>query len=87
MGSAKRAHSVPVEYREESMPDAEPSPPQVPPQVPPSSTVAKVAQHMATAKKAKKKKHVTPDEMLDLLLAEYDRKKAKAATKAVITGD
>ena len=68
------------------MPDHEPSmpPPSPPPQ---SSTVAKVAQHMATVKKGMKKKYVTPDEALDRLLAEHDRKKAKAAKRAVVAQD
>ena len=97
IGSSKRGKSVPAEYREESMPDHEPQPmpapmpppPLPPPHVapPPESTVAKVAQHMATVKKGRKKKYVTPDEMLDLLLAEHDRKKAKATTRAVTTQD
>ena len=42
---------------------------------------------MASVKEAKKKKYVTPDEALDLLLAEHDRKKAKAAKRAVATQD
>ena len=66
------------------MPDHEPP---LPP-TPAASTVASVAQHMALAKKAKKKKkYVTPDEALDLLLAEHDRKKAKATKKAVAAQD
>ena len=32
---------------------------------------------MAQAKEAKKKKQVTPDEAMDMLLAEHDRKAAK----------
>jgi len=42
---------------------------------------------MATAKKSRKKTYLTPDEALDRLLAEHDRKKAKAAKKAVVTQD
>jgi hypothetical protein len=40
---------------------------------------------MATAKKSRKKTFLTPDQALDRLLAEHDRKKAKAAKKAVVT--
>ena len=95
IGSSKRGKSVPADYREESMPDHDPqpmpapmpSPPLPPPFETPESTVAKVAQHMATVKKGRKKKYVTPDEMLDLLLAEHDRKKAKATTRTVTTQD
>ena len=66
------------------MPDHEPPTP--PPPLPPSaSTVANVARHMATAKKNRKKTYLTPDEALDRLLAEHDRKKAKAAKRAVVT--
>jgi hypothetical protein len=39
---------------------------------------------MATAKKSRKKTLLTPDEALDRLLAEHERKKAKAARKAVV---
>ena len=42
---------------------------------------------MATVKKGKKNTYLTPDEALDRLLAEHDRKKAKAAKKAVATPD
>ena len=73
------------------MPDHEPpmSPPLPPPHAPPpsASTVANVARHMATAKKSRKKTYLTPDEALDRLLAEHDRKKAKAAKRAVATPD
>ena len=75
------------------MPDHEPPPmpapmhPPPPPAPPPpaASTVATVARHMATAKKSRKKTYLTPDEALDRLLAEHERKKAKAAKKAVAT--
>jgi len=40
---------------------------------------------MATAKKNRKKTYLTPDEALDRLLAEHDKKKAKAAKRAVVT--
>jgi hypothetical protein len=42
---------------------------------------------MATAKKSRKKTYLTPDEALDRLLAEHERKKAKAAKRAVVTQD
>ena len=94
IGSAKRRHSAPPDFPEESMPDHEPPMPPAPlppPSEPPAaaSTVAirGVAQHMASVKKGKKKKHVTPDEALDRLLAEHERKKAKAAKRAVATQD
>ena len=92
IGSAKRAHSVPAEYPEESMPDHEPpSPPPLPPphEAPPpsASTVAIVARHMSTAKKSRKKVFLTPDEAMDRLLAEHDRKKAKAAKRTVVAQD
>jgi len=85
IGSSKRAHSVPAEYREESMPDHEPPPmptPMPPPPLPPpfeapERTVVRIAQYMAQAKSVKKKLQVTPDEALDRLLAEHDRKAAK----------
>ena len=72
------------------MPDHEPSqpPPPLPPPAPPppaASTVAIVAKHMSTAKKSRKKVFLTPDEALDRLLAEQERKKGKAAKKAVAT--
>ena len=72
------------------MPDHEPPtppPPLPPPASPPpaASTVAIVARHMATAKKSRKKTFLNPDQALDRLLAEHDRKKAKAAKKAVVT--
>ena len=63
-------------------------PPPLPPPFEPPTRAARivatrnVAQHMATAKK-KKKKQVTLDESLYVLLAEQDKKKAKAAKKAV----
>ena len=60
-------------------------PPHAPP--PSASTVANVACHMATAKKSRKKTYLTPDEALDRLLAEQERKKGKAAKKAVATQD
>ena len=59
------------------MPDHEP------PMPPPLQHA--VARHMATAKKSRKKTYLTPDEALDRLLAEHERKKAKAAKKAVVT--
>ena len=86
IGSSKRAHSVPAEYREESMPPAgafgdheppTPPPPLPPPFENPESTVFRIAQYMAQAKSAKKKLQVTPDEALDRLLAKHDRKAAK----------
>jgi len=40
---------------------------------------------MSTAKQSRKKTYLTPDEALDRLLVEHDRKKAKAAKKAVVT--
>ena len=71
------------------MPDHEPPmPPPLhppPPPPPPRAAVATVARHMATAKKSRKKTYLTPDEALDRLLAEHERKKAKAAKKAVVT--
>ena len=42
---------------------------------------------MSTAKKSRKKVFLTPDEALDRLLAEQERKKGKAAKKAVVTQD
>ena len=62
------------------MPDHEPPtppPPLPPPFENPESTVVRIAQYMAQAKTAKKKLQVTPDEALDRLLAEHDRKAAK----------
>ena len=90
IGSTKRRHSVSPDCPEESMPDHEPStppPPLPPPSEPPAATsiVARVAQHMAQAK-AKREKYLTPDEALDRLLAEHDKKKTKAAKKAVGRG-
>ena len=70
------------------MPDHEPPmPPPLhpPPPPPPQRSVATVARHMATAKKIRKKTFLTPDEALDRLLAEHERKKTKAAKKAVVT--
>ena len=73
------------------MPDHEPPmPPPMhpPPPSPPSrAAVAIVAKHMSTAKKSRKKVFLTPDEALDRLLAEQERKKGKAAKKAVVTQD
>ena len=42
---------------------------------------------MATAKKSRKKVFLTPDEAMDRLLAEHERKKAKAAKRTVIAQD
>ena len=71
------------------MPDHEPPmPPPLhppPPPPPPRAAVATVARHMATAKKSRKKTFLTPDEALDRLLDQHERKKAKAAKKAVAT--
>ena len=71
------------------MPDHEPPmPPPLhppPPPPPPRAAVATVARHMATAKKSRKKTFLTPDEALDRLLDQHERKKAKAAKKAVVT--
>ena len=75
------------------MPDHEPplSPPLHPPSLPPPPpppprvAVATVARHMATAKKSRKKTFLTPDEALDRLLDLHERKKAKAAKRAVAT--
>ena len=71
------------------MPDHEPPmPPPLhppPPPPPPRAAVATVARHMATAKKSRKKTFLTPDEALDRLLDQHERKKAKAAKKAVDT--
>ena len=64
----------------EDLPDHEPPtppPPLPPPFETPESTVVRIAQYMAQAKKVKKKLQVTPDEALDRLLAEHDRKAAK----------
>ena len=73
------------------MPDYEPPmPPPMhpPPPSPPSrAAVAIVAKHMSTAKKSRKKVFLTPDEALDRLLAEHERKKAKAAKRAVVAQD
>ena len=75
------------------MPDHEPPlspplhPPPPPPPAPPRAAVATVARHMATVKKSRKKTYLTPDEALDRLLAEHERKKAKAAKKAIVTQD
>ena len=71
------------------MPDYEPPmPPPMhpPPPSPPSrAAVAIVAKHMSTAKKSRKKVFLTPEEALDRLLDQHERKKAKAAKKAVVT--
>ena len=73
------------------MPDHEPPmPPPMhpPPPSPPSrAAVAIVAKHMSTAKKSRKNVFLTPDEAMDRLLAEHERKKAKAAKKAIVTQD
>ena len=69
------------------MPDHEPPmPPPMhpPPPSPPSrAAVAIVAKHMSTAKKSRKKVYLTPEEALDRLLAEQERKKGKATKKLV----
>ena len=66
------------------MPDHEPPPMPAPPLPLPfespetaTSTVVRIAQHMAKAKTAKRRLQVTPDEALDRLLAEHDRRAAK----------
>ena len=63
------------------MPDHEPPPMPAPPLPPPfeapESTIVRIAQYMAQAKSAKKKLQVTPDQALDRLLAEHDRKAAQ----------
>ena len=68
-------------------PPLHPPPPPPPPPAPPRAAVATVARHMATVKKSRKKTYLTPDEALDRLLAEHERKKAKAAKKAIVTQD
>ena len=70
--------------------DHEPPQPPLPPPAPPppaASTVAIVARHMSTAKKSRKKVFLTPDEAMDRLLAEHERKKTKAAKRTVIAQD
>ena len=68
------------------MPDHEPplSPPMHPPPPSPPSraAVAIVAKHMSTAKKSRKKVFLTPDEALERLFAEQE-KKGKATKKLV----
>ena len=68
-------------------PPLHPPPPPPPPPAPPRAAVATVARHMATVKKSRKKTYLTPDEALDRLLAEHERKKAKAAKRAIVTQD
>ena len=68
-------------------PPLHPPPPPPPPPAPPRAAVATVARHMATAKKSRKKVYLTPDEAMDRLLAEHDRKKAKAAKRNVVAQD
>ena len=67
----------------EDLPDHEPPTP-APPLPPPFdapeaavSTVVRIAQFMAQAKKATKRLQVTPDEALDRMLADHDRRAAK----------
>ena len=74
------------------MPDHEPPTP--PPPLPPpfeapkaaASTVVRVAQHMAKAKTVHKRLQVTPDEALDRMLADHDRRAAKKK-KTQVTPD
>ena len=68
-------------------PPLHPPPPPPPPPTPPRAAVATVARHMATVKKSRKKTYLTPDEALDRLLAEHERKKAKAAKRAIVAQD
>jgi hypothetical protein len=68
---------------EASMPDDEPPtppPPLPPPFAPPEadvSTVNRIAQYMAQAKKATKRVQLTPDEAMDRMLADHERRAAK----------
>ena len=59
------------------MPTPMPAPPLPPTFEAPESTIVRIAQYMAQSKKATKRLQVTPDEALDRLLAEHDRKAAK----------
>ena len=63
------------------MPDHEPQPMPAPPLPPPfenpESTVVRIAQYMAQAKKATKRLQVTPDEAMDRMLADHERRAAK----------
>ena len=90
VGSSKRDHSVPPDFQmEESMLAAgavgDHEPPAPPPPLPSpfgapeaaASTIVRIAQYMAQAKKATKRLQVTPDEAMDRMLADHDRRAAK----------